>query len=201
MYSFSFEFFHVGLGTNNLSRPFITMEVNPINQNRVIHPQYSQINNLNDIGLLRLPITMPALAMIVPIRLPALSQSTAPFTNATAVISGFGRVSNTGNRSQGLRFTETRVLLQTECVQVFGNALANTNTMCTLGREFDVQGPCADDNGGPLIIYELNNIPTIIGLQSFLVQGGCMASQPAGYVRLGPFVQWIAQNAGVPIRN
>lgn len=198
----SFLFFNVGLGTNNLSRPFITMEVDAnVNTNRIIHPQYNQNTNTNDIGLLRLPIQLPILVAIAPIRLTAQSQANLPFTNFTAIFSGFGRVSNTGPVSQGLRFTETRVLPLAQCVQVFGANLANANTMCTLGREFDVQGACANDNGGPLVIYELNNIPTLIGVQSFLVQGGCMAAQPAGYVRLGPFVQWIAQNAGIPLRN
>lgn len=70
-----------------------------------------------------------------------------------------------------------------------------------MGLEFEVQGACANDNGGPLVIYEANFIPTIIGTQSFLAQAGCISGQPVGYVRLGPFVQWISQNAGIPIRN
>lgn len=116
------------------------------------------------------------------------------------MFSGFGRVAIIGNVSERLRFTETRVLLQTQCQQVYGTAIAHVNTLCTVGREFDVQGACANDNGGPLVLYEANNTPTLIGVQSFIAQAGCIAGQPVGYVRLGTFVQWISTTAGIPTR-
>lgn len=198
----SFQFFNVGLGTNNLSRPFLTIEVVPnVNSNRIVHPQYNAFTNANDIGILRLPIQIPIHPAIVPIRLPTQSQINFLFTDVNAVFTGFGRVSNTGNVSRGLRFAETRVLPMTQCTNVFGANLANTNTLCTFGREFDVQGACANDNGGPLVIHEANNTPTLIAVQSFLVQGGCMAAQPAGYYRTGPYIPWITQTTGIPVRN
>lgn len=199
----SFLFFNVGLGTNNLSRPLVSFEINPnINNNRITHPQYNANTNVNDIGLLRLPLMIPPqLFSITPIRLPAQSQFNTPFTNVTATFTGFGRVANIGGLSQALRFTETRVILQSQCSQIYGNAVANANTLCTVGREFDVQGACANDNGGPLVLFEGFNVPTLIGVQSFLSQAGCVAGQPVGYVRLGAFTTWISQNAGIPVRN
>lgn len=195
-------FFNVGLGSNNLSRPIVSLEVNPnINNNRIIHPQYNANTNVNDIGLLRLPLQIPnTIFTIAPVRLPAQSQVNQVFTNVIAVFTGFGRVANIGGVSQALRFTETRVILQSQCSQIFG-AIANANTLCTVGREFDVQGACANDNGGPLVVFEANSVPTLIGVQSFLSQAGCISGQPVGYVRVGPFMQWIAQNAGIPIRQ
>lgn len=200
-YGYRFEFFNVGLGANNLSRPFITMEITPTPaNNRITHPQYTVNPRHNDIGLLLLPIDLPALPSIVPIRLVAQIQITNAFTDAIAVFTGFGRVSNTGNDSQGLRFTETRVLPLADCMRAFGAGVINGNTMCTFGREFDVQGACANDNGGPLVLLDDNNVATLIGVQSFLVEGGCMAAQPTGYMRIGPYLNWISQNAAIPIR-
>lgn len=192
----------IGFGSTNISRAIVTMEVNPNLPNiRIIHPQYNPQTFANNLALIRLPVnittTQPFLASI---RLPTLSQATTTFVNNIAQISGFGRLNDNTPPSEVLRFARTRIISQNECAGIFGSATANVNTLCTYGADFNQQGPCANDNGGPLVLQE-NNGQTLIGVQSFISGQGCNAAHPAGYVRIGPFIQWIAQNAGIATRR
>lgn len=168
--------------------------------NRIIHPQYSPNSFDHDIGLLRLPYQVPANPAIVPVRLQAQFQTGLTYTNETTIFTGFLRGGNSVPISQGLRYTESRVIPLDQCAETFENCIVNSNTLCTLGLEFDIQGPCANDNRGPLVFYEFDNVPTIIGVQSFFASGGCTAGQPVGFLRLGQYVQWISQQAYISVR-
>ncbi len=85
------------------------------------------------------------------------------------------------------------------CQLYYGSAAVTNNTLCTLGFDFNEQGPCANDNGGPLHIVESNG-NTLIGIHSFISSSGCNYGHPAGYVRISSFTQWISQQAGIATR-
>lgn len=175
------------------------MEVNPIGtpQSRIVHPQFNPNNNLNNIAVLRLPIQVPGNVQgIAPIRLPNNNQANAPFTGQIGMFAGHGRVANVSPESRQLRFTRVRVIPLQQCAQVYGTAVANANVLCTVGEEFDVQSPCDLDFGGPLVVQE-NTGATLIGVHSFVSNAGCVAGQPAGFVRLGGYLAWIRQTAGI----
>lgn len=179
------------------------MEVNPYGPSvRHIHPQYNAANFANNIALIRLPMDIQAVHPgISRIRLPALSQGNANFVNNIAVITGFGPTQHLGPPSPQLRFARTRIITQNECANFFGSNIANVNTLCTFGEQFNQPtGPCSNDVGGPLALQE-NTGWTLIGIQSFISTSGCNANHPAGYVRLGPHIQWISQIAGIPTRR
>lgn len=168
---------------------------------RIIHPNYNPNTFANDIALLRLPLNITYNQnTISTIRLPALSQQNNAFVNSTANLSGFGRTTDQSGPSIQLRYARSRVIAQNECVQFYGSIIVNANTLCTLGQDFNAQGPCPNDNGGPLVLAEPTG-NTLIAIQSFISNAGCNAGHPAGYVRLGGFIQWISTNAGIPVRN
>lgn len=199
----SYEYFRIGLGANNRSRPLVSFEVNPFDFNaRIIHPQYNTNSFINDIALLRLPFAVnQVFAFLSPIRLQQLSQANQNLVNSIATVTGFGRINDQSvTPSFSLQFASVRIIAQTQCAQIFGNVVANANTLCTLGANINAQGPCANDNGGPLVMQE-NTGATLIGINSFLSNAGCNAGHPAGFARLGPHIQWISTNAGVPVRN
>lgn len=199
----SFLYFRVGLGATNRSRPLVTFEVNPYDFNaRLINPLYNAATFANDIALLRLPFAVnQILPSLAPIRLQQWSQANQNYVNSHAVVSGFGRINDQSFvPSVTLQFARVRIIAQTQCAQFFGNNVANANTLCTLGANFNAQGPCANDNGGPLILEEANG-NTLIGVSSFMSTAGCNVGHPAGFARLGAHIQWISNNAGVPIRN
>lgn len=104
-----------------------------------------------------------------------------------------------GAFSPNLRYTRTRVMANTQCQQYYGSAAVTSNTLCTLGFDFNEQGPCANDNGGPLHLVESTG-NTLIGIHSFISSSGCNVGHPAGYVRISSYTQWISQQAGIATR-
>lgn len=104
-----------------------------------------------------------------------------------------------GNVSPNLRYARTRVLTNAVCQSYYGSAAVTNNTLCTFGYDTNAQGPCSNDNGGPLNIVE-SNINTLIGIHSFYSSSGCAAGHPAGYVRISSYIQWISQQAGIATR-
>lgn len=195
----SYTMFRLGFGSNNLSYPLVSMIANV--SLRIIHPNYNSLTYANDLALLRLPLNItynqPSISTI---RLPQLAQGNFTFVNSTGSISGFGRTSDQSVVSERLRYTRVRVIEPSTCAAIFGNAVINANVTCTLGQNFNAQGPCANDNGGPLYITEAGG-NTLIGIQSFIASAGCNAGYPAGFVRLGAYITWISQQAGIPVRN
>lgn len=183
------------MGSNTLAQPQISM----VAQSRIIHPNYNAQTYANDIALLRLPLNVTNTASIQWIRLPTLSQTNNQFVNATGVLSGFGRVSDQGSYSPNLRHARTRVMSNANCQTYYGSAAVTNGTLCTLGYEINAQGPCVNDNGGPLYLDESTG-KTLIGIHSFISSSGCGAGHPSGYVRVSYYTQWISQQAGIATR-
>lgn len=90
MNTFSIPTITIGLGSNNLNQPQVSM----VAAARAIHPQYNPSTYANDIALLRLPINVTFTTSIQSIRLPARSQANNQFLNVVATICGFGRVTD-----------------------------------------------------------------------------------------------------------
>jgi len=185
----------IGMGSNNLALPQIAM----IAQSRIIHPNYNAQTYQNDLALLRLPLNVTTTTQIQWIRLPTISQTSNQFVNSTGIFSGYGRVTDQSNISPTLRFARTRILTNLQCQQYYGTIAVTNNTLCTFGWDFNEQGPCANDNGGPLYLAESNG-NTLIGIHSFISSSGCNAGHPAGYVRISAYTQWISQQVGIATR-
>lgn len=193
-----FVYFMVGLGSIDRLRPVLSFEVNPNGlYTRIIHPLYNAQTFANDLGLLRLPIAIAEVyPFVAPIRLQYLFQDSQTLLREVGRISGFGRINDQSlEPSVLLQYANVHVIELEQCAQIYGRDVANVNVLCTMGSYFH-QGPCANDNGGPLVIEEPTG-STLVGIQSFIHNSGCNAALPAGYVRLAPHVLWISNQAGV----
>ncbi|CAB3370547.1 Hypothetical predicted protein [Cloeon dipterum] len=165
---------------------------------KVLHEYYAAQNLLNDIGLVLLDAPVQG-ANIQPIRLPGRSQIEETFEGVIGTASGWGRVSDDDSRlSQYLNFVNLTVISNVDCEAIYGAAV-NDAKLCVSTRG-GLAGTCFGDSGGPLVIYEPDGIATEIGITSFVADEGCQTGLPAGFTRISLYLDWISQNAGVPVR-
>lgn len=71
------------------------------------------------------------------------------------------------------------------------------NLQTTIYDVFSFQG----DSGGPLVIKDFDGNLTQVGLVSFGLSLGCENSWPSVYTRLTEFLDFIAKNSDVVIRD
>lgn len=114
-----------------------------------IHEAYNPNNLNNDIAVLILPGTFSLNQYVSAIGLADPGQGT--FVGSSAIMSGWGRVSDTGNTANTLRFVARPVITNTECAATYGSSIIDS-TICvsTTGG----QGTCSGDSG-ELDIYKL----------------------------------------------
>lgn len=166
----------------------------------ISHPGYNSVNMNYDISIIPIPSPLTFSAAIQSIRLPTNGQISATFVDATAVVSGWGSTANGAGASQILNWVNMRVISNTACMNIFGGAVVVSHVVCATGISNASQGHCGGDSGGPLTIVE-GGIPTQIGVVSFGASTGCDLPYPSGYMRTANFVQWIYENAGIPVRS
>lgn len=77
--------------------------------------------------------------------------------------------------------------------------MVQPSTICAVGINNSKQAPCFGDNGGALVINEINGW-TQIGIASFHHALGCESGNPAGFVRVTSALDWISSVSSVPIR-
>ncbi|XP_063233625.1 transmembrane protease serine 9-like [Bacillus rossius redtenbacheri] len=191
-----FSSFEVTLGATSraVAQPgAITQEA----RQALIHGSYSQLLILNDIGLLRLSSVVAFNNIINAIRLPSLSDASKTYAGENAVVSGFGRTSSTTNTaSANLLFADVSIITNAACANTFGIRLRASN-ICSLGTEG--RSPCNGDSGGPLVIREADGQYTEVGIVSFGLQN-CPAGNPAAFVRVTSYLNWISANSGLALR-
>lgn len=209
--------FTVGAGSNNLSAPLVQMTTTTA----IVNPNFNPNNYNNDLALLQLPTSLSNSTFIMPVRLPALSQANTTFLNFQTTVSGFGRLNNckfnaqmieigssfnllffssaTTVLSNALQVVNMRVMANVNCANIYGTAVVTDNVLCGEGWNVNTQGACLGDSGGPMVIYE-NNVPTLIGVISFISGRGCGAGDPTGFARTSRFLAWINAVTGIPLR-
>lgn len=101
--------------------------------------------------------------------------------------------------SPTLQVVNMNVMANTACANVYGNAVVTANVLCAQGTSNVAFGTCLGDSGGPMVIHE-NNVPTLIGVVSFISSRGCGAGDPSGFARVSRFTSWINAVTGIPLR-
>lgn len=92
-----------------------------------------------------------------------------------------------------------RVMTNAACLSVYGSSVVMDNVMCGEGWTTNTQGACLGDSGGPMVVYE-NNVPTLIGVTSFISGRGCGFGDPTGFARVSRFLTWINSVTGIVLR-
>ena len=126
----------------------------------IIHPEYNENNDKNDIALLKLKNPLD-LAEYTPVCLPERNQM---FVGETAWVYGWGLFEN-GNPdlSPVLRQTTQQVIASDKCEQIWQFLNIFPSQLCALAQD---QDSCTGDSGGPLTV-EVAGRHTLIGTVSF----------------------------------
>lgn len=191
----SFNFFSVSLGSTLLNLPRVLIDVTAVFN----HPYYNEATLNNDISIMLLAEAVELSDSIQTIRLPMHSQQTFSFEGYQALVSGFGYTSTDGSISNQLMWINARVILNSECANVFGSSVIIESTICAHGWDDNFQSTCNGDSGGPMVIYE-DGAYTQIGVVSFVSEDGCHVGHPHGYIRTSYFIDWISSISGIEIR-
>lgn len=194
----NFNTFELGFGSTDFANPVVTLNANT----KVEHRSYNPNNLNNDIALIRLPITLSWTTVIQPVQLPSYSQASKTFLNEKATVSGFGKTSDSsGGISQSLNYVYERVIGNSECSALYGTDIVKKFTLCARGWDTNSQGTCQGDSGGPLILPDSSIDDNIlIGVVSFVSSRGCEYGDPAGFVRVTEYLNWIKDNTGIQIK-
>ncbi|XP_032782729.2 coagulation factor XI [Daphnia magna] len=106
------------------------------------------------------------------------------YSNAAAVVTGWGIISNEGGASKKLLKADVTILDNTVCTSQYGNLFDGFAMLCAGGDGTDT---CSGDSGGPLLV---NGV--LVGITSW---GGALCADPdhaGGYTRVSSYVDWIA---------
>ncbi|XP_070491145.1 brachyurin-like [Chironomus tepperi] len=154
-----------------------------------VHPEYSRINVLNDIGTIILDNPLTFNEFVQPSILEPPSSNT--FVGFTSQATGWGRVADNAPTSPVLRVVNNVILANAICAETYGNVSINNATICiqtTGGR-----GVCNGDSGGPLTVVDGQRIQ--VGIASFVHSAGCESGFPHVFERVGAHLDWIRDNS------
>lgn len=156
-------------------------------QARTVHANWNPSNLANDIALLRaasIPIGSTGISAVS-----LAPASSGTFAGSTAVLSGWGRTSDSSSSiSSELRTVQLPIITNAVCQSSFGS-IVQAQHICTSGA--GGRGACNGDSGGPLVVSGVE-----VGVVSFGASA-CSAGHPSVYARVSNFRSWISSNSGV----
>ncbi|XP_044267305.1 brachyurin-like [Tribolium madens] len=150
----------------------------------VVHPNFDPDRIENDIALIKLRMPVTYTWTIQPINLPPVSL----LNNTEVTILGWGQTSDSDSSlSEHLKFVKATILSNAECQLIYGSQISDT--MACVEGNFN-EGTCTGDNGTPLVEYVSRSF-WIVGVASFISGNGCESTDPSGYTRIFPYLDWI----------
>ncbi|KAJ3632546.1 hypothetical protein MTP99_009546 [Tenebrio molitor] len=150
----------------------------------ILHPDFKPDTIENDIGLIkfRRPVDYNMYlwnVIIYPLTLADYQQAT---------ILGWGQTSDDDPElSNDLRYATITTISNLECRMVYGDQVTD-NMVCVIGNYNE--GTCTGDNGSPLVIIHGRSY-SVAGVASFISGNGCESTNPSGYTRTFPYMEWI----------
>ncbi|XP_017071158.1 serine protease 3-like [Drosophila eugracilis] len=156
----------------------------------VQHASYSAATLSNDISLIQTK-SVTFSSSINKIALPAIASSYSSYAGQTAIVSGWGKTSDTASSvTSNLQYAELNVITNAVCQQTFGSSVVTSGVICVAST--NKKSTCQGDSGGPLA---LNG--KLIGVTSFVSAYGCERNSPAGFTRVTSYLDWIKTKSGV----
>jgi secreted trypsin-like serine protease len=176
--------FSIRLGSNSLK----SNDPNALTvatDNYFLHPDYDPLTLNNDVGLIKLRMAITLTDYIKSITI--LSSNTIP-PAANVITIGWGQTSDeVAGLVDDLNYVYLVTLSNEECRLAFGNQV-NDNMVCVDGNYNE--GTCRGDLGSPLIQYG-GSVTYHVGISSFISSNGCESTDPSGFTRTAPYVEWI----------
>ncbi|XP_055708064.1 collagenase-like [Phlebotomus papatasi] len=163
--------------------------------NIVRHPHWNPDNFANDIALVELEHNVDFTWRIQAARLPSIRNVNSNWFNQRTLVSGWGSRKDTISTQH--RYIRAQVQSRITCTVSYPT-LFHSNSLCTPGNE---RSPCQGDSGAGLSIVESDGQKTTIGILSFGSGLGCFSGRPAVYTNVAPYLTWISDVSGIPIRD
>ncbi|KAI1286064.1 Serine proteinase stubble [Halotydeus destructor] len=155
-----------------------------------IHERYTPGAEVNDIALIKLSEPVEFAANILPICLP---QGLGDLVNLTATVSGWGRVSENGPKSQHLQYTNMTIISNQRCVEEFEKGdrkeIIGSESLCTYQGNGNETDACYGDSGGPLVVKDGDQY-ALVGIVSWSY-GCARPHMPAVFTNVTTYVDWI----------
>ncbi|KAH8252332.1 hypothetical protein KR038_006907, partial [Drosophila bunnanda] len=157
----------------------------------LIHPNYSTRNFDSDIALIRFNEPVRLGIDMHPVCLPLASES---YAGQTAVVTGWGALSEGGPVSDTLQEVEVPILSQQECRESnYGESKITDNMICAGYVEQGGKDSCQGDSGGPMHVLGSGEAYQLAGIVSW-GEGCAKPNAPGVYTRVSNFNQWIEEN-------
>ncbi|XP_057374914.1 trypsin-7-like [Daphnia carinata] len=156
----------------------------------VKHPKFEAKTFNHDIAVLQFDDPIPFSRSIGPVCLP---QSDIEYAGKVAVVTGWGRVNETGNISPILAQVAVPIYTNADCQKTKYGAQAITENMMCAGYDHGELDACQGDSGGPLHLEGKDRKIDLIGVVSW-GQGCGREGYPGVYTRMGRYLKWIAEN-------
>ncbi|XP_046982358.1 venom protease-like [Schistocerca americana] len=153
------------------------------------HPDYDfDGHSENDVALAFLPEKAPLGACIKTVPLPLKADVNKTYVGQRPLISGWGRISNSSEYPEHLRWIQVTVVPNDVCSKIYSAGVIRDSTLCAASN---APGICWGDRGGALVLKTEEGY-TQIGVASYF--GGDCHSEgtPAGYSRVTSYLNWIA---------
>lgn len=162
----------------------------------ILHEEYTLQNVRNDIALIRLRSTIKDNENVGIVQLPSRADASVLLDEKLAMISGFGRTSDTSGPSQFLKWVQTPIAPDSKCEKTFGKANYKETNLCldTVGGRSSCQG----DSGGGLTL-EVNGRRILAGIVSYGAAISCTSDYPAVYTRVTSYLDWIQAKTSIHI--
>ncbi|ALC40948.1 CG18735, partial [Drosophila busckii] len=157
----------------------------------LVHPNYSTSNFDSDIALIRFNEPVRLGIDMHPVCLPPAAES---FAGQTAVVTGWGALSEGGPISDTLQEVEVPVLSQQECRNSsYGPDKITDNMICAGNVEQGGKDSCQGDSGGPMHVMGASQAFQLAGIVSW-GEGCAKPGSPGVYTRVSNFNDWIEEN-------
>ncbi|XP_065349316.1 transmembrane protease serine 11A-like isoform X1 [Cloeon dipterum] len=185
--------FQVTLGTIKMSQdnppsPAVRLTTSV----KFTHESFNPNNLNNDIGLLKLPSSVPLSTYVNVIKLPPATDGEVTYAGLTATVSGFGKTSDSSAASSTMQYVNLTVISNLDCAKFYGTDIIKSSTLCT---QVPKKSTCQGDSGGPLVIPDGSNSYKQIGVVSFGSASGCLVG-PSGFIRVASYLTWISSKIG-----
>ncbi|KAI1286867.1 Proclotting enzyme [Halotydeus destructor] len=158
-------------------------------KNFLIHPEYDQLTQRNDIAILVLEKKASFTSLVRPICLPQKSRS---YYGVLGTVVGWGAVNYGGPGSDKLREVQLPVWNYTQCVNVYTDKIFTVRNYCA-GYQDGSKDTCQGDSGGPMMLLGPQNRWMAVGIVSWGFRCG-EPGFPGVYTRVNEYLDWILAN-------
>lgn len=171
------------------------MHIKTVDGGNVIqHPLYNPNTLLNDVALIHLPQKLEFSEYIQPAKLPKAGNLHQTFSKTIAVISGWGKIQDSGSVVSHLQYGFVEIMDLNDCISWYIPGLVTKGNICLDPKKSQGVSSCNGDSGGPMVSTGSGEL---IGITSFGSSAGCENGAPAGYSSVSHFREWIEHHTGI----